>query len=203
MQQYILKRLLLTIPTILGAITLVFFAIHFAPGDPVALFIPPDLPPSQTADLEKQVNAKYGFDKPIYVQYFRYVSHLARFDFGNSLREGTPVRRSLEERVPFTLRLGLASLFISTILGIGIGVVSAIYRGTLIDNFAMFFALFGVSVPSFWLGLTLILVFAVRLPWLPPTGLGGSTFSLDPVLHSVIGVTTRTSSSRLRQLPRM
>jgi ABC-type dipeptide/oligopeptide/nickel transport system permease component len=195
MQQYILKRLLLTIPTILGAITLVFFAIHFAPGDPVALFIPPDLPPSQTANLEKQINAKYGFDKPIYVQYFDYVNNLVRFDFGNSLREGTPVRSSLEERVPFTLRLGLVSLFISTILGIGIGVVSAIYRGTLIDNFAMFFALFGVSVPSFWLGLTLILIFAVRLPWLPPTGLGGSTFSLDGLRHLVLPVTVLTMGS--------
>lgn len=68
MQQYVAKRLLLTIPTILGAITLVFFAIHLAPGDPVSLFIPPSLPPAQTADLEKRINEKYGFNKSIYVQ---------------------------------------------------------------------------------------------------------------------------------------
>lgn len=195
MQQYILKRLLLTVPTILGAITLVFFAMHFAPGDPVALFIPPDLPPTQTAQLEKQINAKYGFDKPIYVQYFDYVSHLARFDFGNSLREGTPVLASLKERVPFTLRLGLTSLVLSTILGIAIGVISAVKRGTLIDNLGMFFALIGVSVPSFWLGLTFILIFSVRLPWLPPSGLGGSFFSLDGLRHLVLPVIVLTVGS--------
>lgn len=188
MSQYILKRVLLAIPTIIGAITLVFFAMHLAPGDPVALFIPPDLPPAKSAELEAQVNAKYGFDDPLYVQYFDYVQKLARFDFGNSLREGSPVRDNLERRIPHTLQLGLTALVISTVLGIAIGVLAAVYRGSFIDHVSMFISLLGVSVPSFWLGLTLILLFAVRLPWLPPSGLGDSYFSVDGFKHLIMPV---------------
>ncbi|MCC6703418.1 MAG: ABC transporter permease [Thermomicrobiales bacterium] len=182
MAQYIVKRLLLAIPTIVGAITLVFFAMHLAPGDPMSLFIPPDLPPARTEELQREVNAKYGFDKPLYQQYIDYVGRLSRGDFGNSLREGTPVWDNLERRIPNTLRLGLTALCVSTVLGIAIGTLAAIYRGSWIDHFSMFISLLGVSVPSFWLGLTLILLFAVRLAWLPPSGLGDGVFTWNLVM---------------------
>jgi peptide/nickel transport system permease protein len=164
MQQYIVKRLLLAVPTIFGAITLVFFAMQAAPGDPSSLFIRPDLPPAESAEMLKRVNEKYGFDDPIHVQYVRYLQKLVRLDLGESLREGTSVLDDLKSRLPNTLRLGLAALALSAVLGISLGVISAIHRGTWIDNVAISVALLGVSVPSFWLALTLILIFALRLP---------------------------------------
>lgn len=188
MRAYVLKRLALAAPTILGAITLVFFAMHLAPGDPVSLFIPPDLPPDKSEELQRQVNAKYGFDKPIYVQYVDYVGKLARFDFGTSLREGRSVTADLKRRIPHTLRLGLVSLALSSLIGISVGVISAVYRGRWIDNVSMLVALFGVSVPSFWLALMLILLFSVRMPILPPSGLGGAFLSRDGLSHMVLPV---------------
>jgi ABC-type dipeptide/oligopeptide/nickel transport system permease component len=189
MQQYILKRLLLAVPTIFGAVTLVFFAMQLAPGDPVSLFIPPDLPPDRSAELEQRVNEKYGFDKPVYVQYVRYLQKLVRLDLGESLREGTSVMNDLRRRLPHTLRLGLVALAISAVLGIGLGVISAINRGTWLDSLTMTLALLGVSIPSFWLALSLILLFALRIPWLPPSGLGTSTWSWDGIKHMILPVT--------------
>jgi peptide/nickel transport system permease protein len=185
---YILKRVLLAIPTILGAVTLVFFAMHLAPGDPASLFIPPDLPPEKSAELYAQIQREYGFDDPLYVQYGRYLTKLAKLDLGKSLREGTPVIKDLQRRVPHTLRLGLASLAVSALLGITVGVISAIYRGRWVDHLSMVGALFGVSIPSFWLALMLILLFAVRLQWLPPSGLGDTTLSWDGLKHMVLPV---------------
>jgi peptide/nickel transport system permease protein len=192
MQQYIIKRLLLAVPTVFGAITLVFFAMHLAPGDPASLFIPPDLPPAESDELIKRINEKYGFDDPIYVQYYDYLRKLARFDLGESLREGSSVRDNLERKIPHTLRLGLVALAVSSVIGIGVGVVSAIYRGSLIDHLAMFLALLGVSMPSFWLALTLMLLFSVRVPWLPPSGLGGSILTWEGIRHLILPVTVLT-----------
>jgi ABC-type dipeptide/oligopeptide/nickel transport system permease component len=189
MQQYILKRLLLAIPTIFGTVTLVFFAMQMAPGEPVALFIPPDLPPDKSAELERRVNEKYGFDDPVYVQYVRYLQKLVRLDLGESLREGTLVTEDLKDRIPHTLRLGLISLAISSLLGISLGVISAIHRGTWIDNVTISLALLGVSIPSFWLALNLILLFSLRVPWLPPSGLGDSPWSWDGIKHMILPVT--------------
>lgn len=188
MQRYIAKRLLLAIPTVLGAITLVFLAMQLAPGDPVALFIPPDLAPAETAELEELINAKYGFDDPLPVQYVNYLQQVARFDLGESLRQGTSVADDLRRRIPHTLRLGIAALTISTVIGISAGVISAIRRGTWVDNVVMFVALLGVSMPSFWLALTLILIFAVQFQLLPPSGLGESPWSIDGLRHMILPV---------------
>jgi ABC-type dipeptide/oligopeptide/nickel transport system permease component len=160
-----------------------------APGDPIALFIPPDLPPAQTAELEKRINEKYGFNEPIHVQYVRYLRNLARLDLGESLREKQLVRTGLEKRIPHTLRLGIAAFVVSTILGITIGVISAVYRGSFLDHASMILALVGVSIPSFWLALTLILIFSVRLSWLPPSGLATEPYSWEAVRYMVMPVT--------------
>lgn len=188
MQRYIAKRLVLAVPTVLGAITLVFIAIQLAPGDPVALFIPPDLPPADTAQLEQLINDKYGFDDPLPVQYVKYLQQLAQFDLGESLRQGTSVADDLRRRLPHTLRLGLAALALSTVIGVSAGVISAVRRGTWLDNAVMLVALLGVSMPSFWLALTLILLFAVQVQWLPPSGLGDAPWSLDGLRHMILPV---------------
>jgi peptide/nickel transport system permease protein len=187
-QRYIAKRLLLAIPTILGAISLVFIAMQLAPGDPVALFIPPDLPPSDSAALERQINEKYGFDDPLGVQYVNYLQKLARLDLGESLRQGTSISDDLRRRIPHTLRLGLTALAVSTVIGVTAGVVSAVRRGTWVDHAVMFVALLGVSMPSFWLALTLILLFSVRVQWLPPSGLAEDPWSLDALRHMILPV---------------
>lgn len=188
MRNYVIKRLLLTIPTVLGAITLVFFAMQLAPGDPAALFIPPDLAPTEADELYERINEKYGFDDPLYVQYFRYLKQLASLDLGESLRHDRSISEDLKSRIPHTLRLGVAALLVSATVGITVGVVSAIYRGTIIDSLVMLLALLGVSMPSFWLALMLILLFSVQVSWLPPSGLGGPFLSQDGISHMVLPV---------------
>ena len=183
LRQYLIKRLLLAIPTILGALTLVFFVMRVVPGDPVALFVPPDTPGSQTAAVEANIRHEYGFDRPLYVQYLKYLRQMATGDFGRSIRQNTLVSQDLLSRVPKTVELGLASLIFSTILGIGVGVISAVRRGTWLDGVAMFGALFGVSVPDFWLALMLILLFSLRFPLFPPSGWAGPIYSVTGVSH--------------------
>jgi peptide/nickel transport system permease protein len=185
MQQYAIKRLLLAVPTILGAVILVFFMMRVVPGDPVALFIPPDTPAGATEQLEAKIRHEYGFDKPIYVQFAVFMKQMVTGDFGRSFRQDTYVSHDLLQRIPNTLELGLTALLISTVLGIALGVVAAVKRGTWIDNSSMIAALFGVSVPDFWLALMLILFVAVRLPLLPPSGWAPLT-SVDGIRHLIL-----------------
>ena len=186
MRTYLLKRLLLAIPTILGAVTLVFFAIHLAPGDPAALFIPPDLPSNQTAEAYAQIRAEYGFDQPLPVQYVRYLQRVAQLDFGQSLRQKTNVVDDLLRRIPNTVQLGAAALLLSTLVGVSLGVLSAVHRGSWLDNITMFGALFGVSMPSFWFALMLILLFSVMLPLLPPSGFDGPIYTWQGLSHLIL-----------------
>ena len=188
MQRYIMMRLSLAIPTILGAVTLVFFAMQLAPGDPASLFIPPDLPPADSAALEKRINDKYGFDDPLPVQYGRYLANLATFDLGESLREGTLISNDLKARFPHTLRLGIGAMIVSTLLGISIGLISAIFRGTWLDRIMMLIALVGVSIPSYWLAFSLILLLSIQVTWLPPSGLGQDPTSWDGLRHLIMPV---------------
>ena len=188
MQRYIVKRLSLAIPTILGAVTLVFFAMQLAPGDPASLFIPPDLAPADSAALEQRINDKYGFDDPLPIQYGHYVANLATLDLGESLRGGTLITNDLKARLPHTLRLGLGALTVSTVLGITLGLISAVFRGTWIDKLTMFIALLGVSIPSYWLAFSLILLLSIEVAWLPPSGLGETPLSWDGVRHLIMPV---------------
>jgi ABC-type dipeptide/oligopeptide/nickel transport system permease component len=188
-QRYILKRLSLAIPTILGAVTLVFFAMQLAPGDPASLFIPPDLPPADSAALEQRINEKYGFNDPLPAQYVRYLTNLATLDLGESLRQRTLVGDDLMDRLPYTLRLGVLALLVSAIIGIAIGVASAVFRGTWIDNILMFIALLGVSIPSYWLAFSLILLLSIQVNWLPPSGPAEDPYSWDGVKHLIMPVT--------------
>ncbi len=188
MQRYILKRLSLAIPTILGAVTLVFFAMQLAPGDPASLFIPTDLTPADSAALEQRINDKYGFDDPLPVQYGRYIANLATMDLGQSLRGNTLISHDLKARLPFTLRLGVAALAVSAILGIGLGLISAVFRGTWVDNVAMFVALLGVSIPSYWLAFSLILLLSIQVSWLPPSGPADDPYTWDGIRHMIMPV---------------
>ena len=188
MRKYIVKRLLLAIPTILGAITLVWFGMQLAPGDPAVMFVPPDFQGEEAAAYLEKVNEKYGFNDPLPLQYLRYMGNTLQFDFGTSLRTLRPVTDDLQRRIPHTVRLGLAAFLLSIAVGIPLGIIAAIKRGTWVDGVLMILALAGVSIPNFWFAYMLILVFALYIPILPPSGLGGVKHMILPTI--VLGYTT-------------
>lgn len=190
MHAYILKRLLAAVPTILGVVTLVFLALRLAPGDPVDMMIPPDLPSGIRAEIAADIRRHYGFDRPLYVQYTTYLANVATLNFGRSLRHDARVIDDLRRRIPNTLQLGLLALFVSTVLGVTMGVASAVKRGTWVDNTTMFAALFGVSMPSFWLGLLLMLGLGLYLRWLPPSGFGGPIYTWEGLRFAILPALT-------------
>jgi len=190
MATYILRRLLMAIPTVLGVVTLVFFVIHMAPGDPVSLMIPPDLPAGAREEREADIRARYGFDKPLHVQYVTYIRNVAKLDLGRSLRQHSLVVDDLKERIPNSLQLGVLGLFISATLGVSMGVISAVKRGTWFDNFSMLIALGGVSLPNFWFGLILMLALGLYLGILPPSGYGGPVYTWEGFKYAIMPALT-------------
>jgi peptide/nickel transport system permease protein len=170
MSRYALRRLLQTIPTVLVVTVLVFLMLQLVPGDPASVFLGEK---RSTPELLAQVRHEMGLDRPLYVQYFSYLSGVLHGDFGKSLFNKQPVLGQILAALPPTLELALTSLLISTVLGTVLGIVSALKHNTWIDTLSMGFALIGVSMPVFWMGLLMILIFSVRLKWFPPLGNGG------------------------------
>jgi peptide/nickel transport system permease protein len=176
MTTYIARRFLWAIPVLIGASFLVFWSIRWVPGDP-AIAIAGEL---ATPELVARVRADLGLDRPLPIQYGIYLARMARGDMGNSVRSGIPVVDEIRVRLPRTLQLTIISLLVASAIGIPIGVLSATKNNTWIDAASMVMALLGVSMPIFWLGLMLIIFFALTLPsWLglsqpilPPTGTG-------------------------------
>ena len=169
MVQYIIRRLLQAIIVIFGVLTVVFIILRLT-GDPVRLM----LGENASEEAITYMTHELGLDRPLYVQYFAYMGRVARGDFGNSLSQaGKPALPIVLSRYPATLRLAFLALAYSVILATLFGIISAIYRYSVFDNAVMFLALFGQSVPNFWLGIMLILIFAVNLGWLPSQGFEG------------------------------
>jgi len=187
---YLIKRLLMVFPTVFGAVTLVFFAIHLAPGDPIALYIPPDFPVDASPERIAELRARVGLDRPLHVQYVSFIAGIFQGDLGTSLHHRNPVAVGLLERLPATLELGILSLAIAVVLGVTVGIVSAIRRGTWLDNVAMTLALFGVSIPNFWLGMLLMQLVGLHWPILPPSGFGGSIFTAEGLRFALLPAIT-------------
>ncbi len=190
MRTYIVKRLLLAIPTLFGVATLVFFALHLAPGDPVDLFVPHDITGDVQQEVIDSIREMYGFDRPLYEQYAVFISKMARLDFGRSIRQRTRVIDDLARRIPNTLQIGMTALVVSASIGITAGIVSAVRQGQRIDNMVMFGALFGVSMPSFWFGMMLMILFGLFWPILPISGFGGSPFTWEGLRYMILPVIT-------------
>jgi peptide/nickel transport system permease protein len=165
--EHVARRLLLSLVAMLGVVTIVFALLH-ASGDPATLLVSQD---ATREDLDR-IRRAYGLDQPLSVQYGRFVARIVRGDLGFSYRQGLPVAELLVERLAATFELALAALAVAVLLGVPLGMLAAARRGSAVDTAAMTLALLGTSVPSFWLGLLLIIVFGVQLGWLPVSGYG-------------------------------
>src|SRR5262245_35285967 len=165
MARYFLYRLIAAIPVLFGVTLLVFFMVRLVPGDPVSMMFANTAPP--TPEQRARIRHQLGLDLPIQKQYVHFLSGAVQGDFGESFRTRKPVFDEITARLPNTLRLTFASLLIAVALGVAAGVLAATFKGTWIDNLSMVIAIIGVSIPGFWLGLMLILLFSVRLGWFP------------------------------------
>ncbi len=170
MIQYILRRLFASIPVLFGILLVTFALARLIPGDPCRAI----LGEKATKEVCDRFIREKGLDKPIMTQFGIYLSDIAKGDFGQSIRYGMPVTRMLEERLPTTVELSFAALMISMIVGVPLGVISAVKHNTWVDVVTMVWANIGVSMPVFWLGLMLAYIFSLLLKdtpfWLPPSG---------------------------------
>ena len=178
MPGYIQRRLLLLVPVVWGVVTVVFSFIHLVPGDPVLAMVGENAQPADIARLRQQL----GLNDPLHVQYFRYLAKLVRGDLGVSLHTGKPVLRTIIQRYPATIELALASLLLALIISIPLGVLSANKRNSPVDHFSMVLALLGISMPNFWLGPLLIILFSIKLNLLPVSGSGGLSHLILPAI---------------------
>jgi ABC-type dipeptide/oligopeptide/nickel transport system permease component len=193
MREYILKKIVISFITILGAVSLVFFIIHMIPGDPVE-----NLLGEQALSVDKErIRKSLGLDKPIHQQYIVFIKNLARGDLGESLyRKGQKVSELIRERFPNTFILALSAMLISISLSMGAGILSALKKGTLIDTTIMAISGFGISIPAFFLGPLLLLIFCRWLKILPPPASQEGVLSL--VLPSItLGFALAAFLSRL------
>ncbi len=171
MPQLILRRILLLIPMLLGVSLVTFIMIHLVPGDPVATMMGTAV--NGAAGLQQQRH-ELGLDLPLPVQYFRYVGNALHGDLGTSIRSGRPVLSEVGDRLPATLALTLAAMAIALVLGVGTGTLAAATRSRALGGTVMVISILGISLPTFWLGLLLIDVFALNMRWFPV--LGDTTF---------------------------
>jgi peptide/nickel transport system permease protein len=170
MVNYLLKRLLMLIPLMLGITLITFVVIHLAPGEPVEMQTA--MSPKMTAETRQRMREFYGLDKPLHVQYVTWLGKLARLDFGRSFApDNRPVIDKIAERIPITISLSIIALVIEFGLAIPIGVFAAIRQNTLVDKGITVFVFIGFAVPTFWLALVLMYLFGVKLGWLPISGL--------------------------------
>lgn len=185
----------MTIPVILGVATLVFSLIHLVPGDPAQSMLGESAAQGDVVELR----ARLGLDRPVMTQYVEYLTRAVRGDLGTSFRYGTPVTHEIGARLARTAQLAFAAMAIAILIAVPLGTVAAVFRGRPIDQAAMTMSLVGVSLPNFWLGPLLAMVFAVGLGWLPVSGAG--TFAhlilpattLGAALAAVLARLTRTS----------
>jgi peptide/nickel transport system permease protein len=179
--RYIARRLLALIPTLFGVSLVVFLFLRLIPGDPATAILRENATSAQIAAL----NERLGLGKPLYEQYIDYMSKILRGDLGEGYFTRSPVIEDLGRRLPATAELALSAVLIATVLGIALGVIAAIRRGSLVDYGTMTLSLIGVSMPIFWLGLMLIYLFAVYLRWLPPSTRGEQPETVRTGLYTI------------------
>src|SRR5215471_1697909 len=203
MGRYLARRLALTVPVLVGVATLVFALIHFVPGDPAQTMLGEGATPQDVANLRQSL----GLDRPLLSQYGSFMAGLGRGDLGKSFRFGTPVVEEIRRRLPQTAILAVSAMAVAIALAIPLGIVAAVFRGRFLDHLSMTLALAGISMPGFWLGPLLAIVFAVMLGWLPVSGSGTPAHlvlpavTLGAALAAILARMTRASViEELREL---
>lgn len=166
MFSYILRRVLILIPLLLAISIVVFFMIHLIPGDPVQIMLGDKGSEEDVARLRSEL----GFDQPLHIQYLKFLGNLLQGDLGRSIRNRNPVIYEIRASFPATIELTVLSMIFASFIGIAAGIVSAIKQYSLVDNLTMVGALLGISMPVFWVGMMLMLIFGSRLGWLPISG---------------------------------
>jgi len=175
---FIIRRLLLSIPTLLGVLVVAFLLLYVAPGDPVQAMVGERADEATIARLRQELR----LDDPLPVQFGHYIAGIAKGDLGRSYITNRPIRNDILERFPKTLQLAGAAMLLATICGVTLGVFSARNPGGLVDRMGLGIAYLGISFPVYWVGLLLILLFAVTLHWLPPSGFGGVRYLVLPAI---------------------
>lgn len=192
---FLIKRIVSTIPVILGVVSITFFLIHLIPGDPVDIMLGDNASMSDKEALRKELR----LDLPLEVQFKKYIISLVHLDFGRSLQTQKPVAQEIRQRLPATLELTLVTLFFSLLIGIPLGVIAALKKDTVVDRSFLFLGMLGLSMPAFWLGPLLIWIFALKINWLPVSERGTFGHVILPALTLSSGIVaillrmTRTS----------
>ena len=186
---------MLTVPVLFGVATLVFSLIHLIPGDPAQAMLGETAPQADVEELRRRL----GLDRPLLEQYVAFLSGAVQGDLGTSLRTGEPVVSQVASRIPATAELAAAAMFVALLVALPLGIAAAVWRGTAIDSGATALALTGVSVPNFWLGPLMAIVFAIELGWLPVSGRGTPAhlvlpaISLGAALAAILARMTRAT----------
>jgi ABC-type dipeptide/oligopeptide/nickel transport system permease component len=169
--RYLVQRLILSVPVLLGVSIVVFLMLHLLPGDPALAMLAGQS--GITSEDVDRIRRQLGLDQPLPVQYLTYIGRVLHGDFGESVHSHRPVLEMIAEQAGATIQLAVAAMVIAVTMGIVLGTISALRQNTWVDTLSMLIALFGVSMPSFWFGLILIYIFSLQLGWLPVTGQGG------------------------------
>jgi peptide/nickel transport system permease protein len=175
---YIIRRIVMLVPVLFGVVLISFSLLHLVPGDPAEILAGQEA----TAQDVARIRAEYGLDKPLLVQFGHFVWNAARGDLGISIQSRHPVNELLFQRLAFTLQLSLASILVASAIGLLAGIISSTRQYSMFDTASMLGALFGISMPIFWLGILLILVFSVKLHLLPSGGTGSLRYIILPAI---------------------
>ncbi len=192
---YLISKLFGALIVIFGVATLVFFLIHFVPGDPVEFI----LGDSALSVDKAELRARLGLDKPILTQYANFMSGALHFDFGDSFHKKIPVSELILSRLPATIQLTFTSILIALLIAFPLGTLAAMKKDTAVDRGAMMFSLLGVSIPNFWLGPILIMIFSLGLGWFPVSGNEGAgswvlpSIALGTALAAILARMVRSS----------
>ena len=195
MKRYLVRRLIHSVLTVIGITLFTFVLLRMVPGDPARLILPENAPQAEVLQMRKLL----GLEEPLHVQYFLYVRDLMRGDFGTSFQYSVPAIELVLERLPQTIRLSLSAMALTLVVAVPAGILAAARRKTLFDFGAMLGAIFGQSIPNFWLGLMLILIFSVNRRWLPVSGASTwwhyvlPTITLAAYLMALVARLTRSS----------
>ena len=186
MIKHIIKRLLGLIPTLIGITLISFFVIHLAPGKPTD--VETNMNPKVSYEARLRLEKLYGLDKPIHIQYIEWLKRFARFDFGRSYLDDRPVSEKIAQRIPITILINFLAILLTLVIGIPLGITSAVKRGKLPDKLTTIFVFIGFSTPEFWLALLLMNLFCINLGWLPVSGIASLDFENFNIIGKVIDV---------------